>query len=134
MLVHASVLRARSPSLLGCIVAGHQFLSPFDPARSKCIWCRPSNAQVVVGLYNISDSSGWLLQPTDYASKRASVRLWTYLRTQTFSTWNFLSPVIQCYLLVDLVKDFVYETVVLKMLSGGTSPLERHMLRYMWVD
>ena len=134
MLVHASVLRVRSPSPLVCIVAGRQFLSPFDPTRSKCIWYRPSNVPVVVRLCNISDSSGWLLQPIDYASKRVSARLWNYLRVQAFSTWNFLSPVIQYYLLEDLVKGFVYATVVWKMMSEGTSPLERRMLQYMWAD
>ena len=134
MLVHASVLRVHFPSPLACRVAGRQFLLPFDPARSKCIWYQPSNAPIVAELYNISDSSGWLLQLTDYDSKQASAQLWVCLRARTFSALNFLFPAIQCYLRGSHVKGSVPSTVVWKMLSEGTALLERRMLQYMWAD
>src|SRR6266480_264887 len=112
MLAHALALRVRCPSLLVCRVVGLQFLSPFDPAPSKCILFPPSNAPVVVGLDNISDSSDWLLRPTDYAWKQASARRWACLRVRSFSAWNFPAPVAGCYLRGDLVKGFVRATVV----------------------
>src|SRR5579871_5472905 len=115
MLVHALVLQVRFPTPLVCIVPRHQFLSPFDPARSKCILCQPNNAPVVLGLYNIFDSFGLLPQLTDYVLKRASARAWTYLRVQTFLTLNFLHPIVHDYYRGDFVKGFVHATVVWKM-------------------
>jgi len=131
MLVHSSVLRVRFPSPLVCKAVDRQFLLTFDPAQSECIWFRPSNVPVVAELCNISDSSGWLRQPTDYVSKETSVRLWACLRVRRFSEQNFLLLVIQDYRRGDLVKGSVPVIVVWMMLSEGISLSERRMLRCM---